>query len=33
MYLLYRAADRRESERELAATSQLARVANLLTGR
>jgi glycine/D-amino acid oxidase-like deaminating enzyme len=33
MYLLYRVADRRESERELAATSQLARVANLLTGR
>jgi glycine/D-amino acid oxidase-like deaminating enzyme len=33
MYLLYRAADRRETERELAATSQLARLANLLTGR
>jgi hypothetical protein len=33
MYLLYRTADRRESERELAATSQLAQVANLLTGR
>ena len=33
MYLLYRTADRRESESELAGTSQLARVANLLSGR
>ena len=33
MYLLFRAADRRKSKRELAATSQLARVANLLTER
>jgi glycine/D-amino acid oxidase-like deaminating enzyme len=33
MYLLYRAADRRETERQLAATSRLARAANVLTGR
>lgn len=33
MYTLYRAADRRETERDLAKTSAIARVANLITGR
>lgn len=33
MYALYRAADRREQQRDLAATSRLARVANAITGR
>jgi glycine/D-amino acid oxidase-like deaminating enzyme len=33
MYTLYRAADRREYKRELPATSKIARVANMITGR
>lgn len=33
MYALYRAADRREFERDLPRTSRLARVANMITGR
>jgi glycine/D-amino acid oxidase-like deaminating enzyme len=33
MYTLYRAADRRETTRDLARTSSIARVANLITGR
>lgn len=33
MYTLYRAADRRETTKDLARTSRIARVANLITGR
>ncbi|CDO07477.1 glycine/D-amino acid oxidase [Mycolicibacterium cosmeticum] len=33
MYVLYRMADRRESERNLPATSRIARIANMITGR
>jgi hypothetical protein len=33
MYTLYRAADRRETTRDLAHTSRIARVANMITGR
>jgi hypothetical protein len=33
MYVLYRAADQRETKRQLAATSQVARMAGLLTRR
>ncbi|MCV7208561.1 NAD(P)/FAD-dependent oxidoreductase [Mycolicibacterium canariasense] len=33
MYVLYRMADRRESERDLPATSRIARIANMITGR
>ncbi|UNB54465.1 FAD-binding oxidoreductase [Mycolicibacterium sp. YH-1] len=33
MYVLYRMADRREAERDLATTSRIARVANMITGR
>jgi glycine/D-amino acid oxidase-like deaminating enzyme len=33
MYVLYRMADRRESERNLPGTSRIARIANMITGR
>jgi hypothetical protein len=33
MYALYRTADRRESGKELAKTSRIARIANMITGR
>ena len=33
MYVLYRMADRRESERNLPNTSRIARIANMITGR
>jgi hypothetical protein len=33
MYVLYRMADRRETEKNLAHTSRIARIANMITGR
>jgi glycine/D-amino acid oxidase-like deaminating enzyme len=33
MYALYRSADRRETDKNLAKTSRIARVANMITGR
>ena len=33
MYALYRMADRRETEKDLAQTSRIARIANMITGR